>query len=457
MAGPQFIRFQTFSQKANKGGQSVRQVIDEVVREPEFSQHVEAPEPPNQIYGITPQETLDLHDKMLSKAKTKVTLKNGKTVERGIRKDRHTLLGCVASHPYTSRMVKELPDARAEYEDWRERTVTWLRDLHGDRLKCVVEHLDETHPHIHAYILPDDDPNCSARALNPAYVAKEQAEQKAKAEGKENRLAVKEGNLAYKDAARAIQDDYAEKVGQFCAMTRTGPKRERLSRQQWNARKKDAERTREALTVPERVEAAIALTSASEAPREPLERLKEVNARKCLEATPVPLWGDLSGSLGPLVGDEVKVKGGRKAQIEAMTLPPTLLGKKWREVSPPEDLTIFDAAKWWAEFDREWIRKAETMIIGQEDPYHAGLIEVTKAHMLFRRDWVQDGKKFNPSHVSHILEAFRELRRIVWEQLKQIVTPQIPLGQAVASEISKHEPQQAEQRAVFKVTPESSR
>ena len=56
------------------------------------------------------------------------------------------------------------------------------------------------------------------------------------------------------------------KVGRPCALTRTGPKRARLSRQQWKeaktaaTREKEAlERVRKALTVPERVEAAIAL------------------------------------------------------------------------------------------------------------------------------------------------------------------------------------------------------
>lgn len=292
----------------------------------------------------------------------------------------------------------------------------------------------------------------SARSLNPAYVAKEQAEQRAKAEGKANKIAVKEGNLAYKDAARAFQDDYAEKVGQFCAMTRTGPKRERLSRQQWKARKKAAERIRDALTVPERVEAGIALTMTPDAPKEPLERVKAPIARRCLEAVPVPLWGGESGSLGPLVGDGVKVKGGQKSQIEAMTLPSVLLGKEWRNVAPPEDLSIFDAAKWWIEFDREWIWKAEAMIMGQEDPYHGGLIAATKGHVSFRQAWVLDGKKPNPGHVSHILEAFRELRQIVWEKLKQIIAPQIPLGQAVASEMAKRGSSQPEQRTVFKTT-----
>lgn len=459
MAGPQFIRFQTFSQKSNKGGQSVGQVIDEVERVEQFSQHIEAPEPPNQIYGISPREVLALHDTMLERAKTKVTLKDGRTVERGIRKDRHTLLGCVASHPYTSRMVKDLPDARAEYEDWRRRTVEWLKELYGDKLKCVVEHLDETHPHIHAYILPDDDPDCSARALNPAYVAKERAEAEAKAAGDENQLAVKKGNDAYKAAARAVQDNYAEQVGQFCAMTRTGPKRARLSRPQWKAQKKAAERLRDALTVPERVEAAIALTSASEAPRAPVERVREDSARRCLEAAPVPLWGDHSASLGPLAGHDVKDGRIRSSQLAAMRLPLEYVGKEWHELTVPSDLTIFDAAKWWSDFDRKWVQKAESLIMGQEDPFFGGLIASTNAHVAFRSPYVQEGKKpqATTSHISHILETFRDIRRRVWEQLRDLVAPQILMGQKLAEEFDKAQSSRPEPRAVLRSSPDNSR
>lgn len=437
MAGPQFIRFQTFAQKSNKGGQSVGQVIDEVERVEQFCQHIETPEPPNQIYGISPREVLALHDAMLEQAKTKVTLKDGRTVERGIRKDRHTLLGCVASHPYTSRMVKDLPDARAEYEEWRQRTVDWLKALYGDKLKCVVEHLDETHPHIHAYILPDDDPDCSARALNPAYVAKERVEAEAKAAGDENKLAVKKGNDAYKEAARAIQDDYAEQVGRFCAMTRTGPKRARLSRQQWKAQKKDAERVRDALTVPERVEAAIALTSATEAPRAPLERVRKDSARRCLEAAPVPLWGDHSASLGPLADHNRRNGRIRDSQLAAMRLPLEYADKEWKEPIVPNDLTIFDAAKWWSDFDRKWVKQAESLIMGQEDC--EGLIFWTKTHVRFRSPYVQEGKKpeATTGHISHILEAFRDIREKVWQQLRDLVAPQILMGQKLAEEFNK--------------------
>lgn len=452
MAGPQFMRLQSFSRKPNKGGQSVGQVIDEVEREPEFSLHVANPEPPNLVYGITPREALKLHDEMLERSKTKVTLKDGRVAERGIRQDRHTLLGAVASHPYTSRMVRDLDAPRAEYEDWKRRTVEWLRERYGDQLKCVVEHLDEEHPHLHAYILPDTDPNCAARTLNPAYAAKEQAEAEAKAEGKDLREAVKIGNNAYKAAARALQDDYGAKVGRPCALTRTGPKRARLSRQQWKeaktvaTREKEAlERVREALTLPERVEAAIALVSAVEPPRAPLEHIKHEVARRCLEAVPTPLWGDHRGSLGPLVSEDVTIRGKRvrDRQIDVMRLSSGWIdsdGNRWGRIRPPEDLSIFGAAKWWAEFDQKWAQRAESLIFGEPERNISGMIFYIKQHVTSYKDFVLSGKNPEPTanHISHILEAFREVRKAVWDHLKEIIAPQIAIGQALAVEIEAH-------------------
>lgn len=447
MAGPQFVRYQTFSQKTNKGGQSVAQVVDEVEREPEFCTHVETPKPPNQLYGVKPRKMLAMHDDMLSKAKTKVTLKNGKVVERGIRKDRHTLLGIVASHPYTSRMVKNLPDAKAEYEDWRDRTIAWLKEQHGDNLVSVVEHLDEEHPHIHGYVLPLDDPNCSARALNPAYVAKEEVEAAEKAKGTENREAVKLGNNAYKEAARKIQDDYHQKVGQYCAMTRTGPKRRRLSRQQWKAEKVAAERAKAALTLPERVEAAIALVSATEAPRAPVKRMTDQTARKCVEKAPVPLWGDHERSLGPLAPEGQSSPRKRQIQIRHMSLDEHELDDAWRQIKVPDDLSIFDAARWFADFDQRWVAKAQTLVLGQElslqrdEQEIEGLIQRARNHLdaSSTRHWPDPLKEvtLDVAHISHMLEAFREIRHAIWNQIKAIIAPQISMGQQLAKEFER--------------------
>lgn len=237
MSGPQFMHLQSYSRKANAGGQSVEQVLAEASRVPEYSKHVTDPRPPSLVYGVTADQVCRLHDEMVAAGGVDVTLKDGRTAQRGIRKDRHTLMTAVASHPLPTHLVNTRADARAEYERWRDHNLAWLKAQFGDKLVSVIEHWDEKHPHVHAYILPLDDPACSARHLNPAWLAKEEAMEVARASGHDDKATLKLGNAAYRARAREIQDDYFEHVGVPCGLTRTGPKRRRLSRQQWAAEK----------------------------------------------------------------------------------------------------------------------------------------------------------------------------------------------------------------------------
>ena len=242
MSGPQFLHLQSYSRKPNKIGQSVRQILDEAAREPEFSVHVESPMPPKIIHGYTPKQVRKKHDEIVAAGHVKAALKDGTVARRGIRKDRHTLLTAVASSPLLTAQVADDAAAREEYKQWVELNVRWLKDTFGDQLVSVIEHVDEEHPHIHAFILPLGDASCSARHLNPAWQVKEEAEALARESGKPAKEAVKLGNLAYRARGRELQDQYFEEVGLPAGLTRVGPKRERLSREQWKQRKEQARR-----------------------------------------------------------------------------------------------------------------------------------------------------------------------------------------------------------------------
>ena len=236
------MHLQSYSRKANPRGQSVEQVLAEAARAPVYSKHVIEPRPPSVVYGVAADEVRKLHDQMVADGGVEVILKDGRKARRGIRKDRHTLMTAVASHPLPTDLVNTKPDVRADYEIWREHNVAWLKTSFGDKLVSVIEHWDEEHPHLHAYILPLDDATCSARQLNPAWQAKEEAMEVARATGHDNKAALNFGNAAYRAKARELQDHYYEHVSLACGLTRTGPKRERLSRQQWIARKDQARR-----------------------------------------------------------------------------------------------------------------------------------------------------------------------------------------------------------------------
>ena len=242
MSGPQFFHLQSYSRKSNKIGQSVQQVLDEAARAPEFSMHIESPMPPNIVYGLTPQQVREKHDEIVAAGYVDAVLADGRVARRGIRKDRHTLLTAVASYPMLTAQIAEGSDDREEYERWIDLNIRWFKETFGDRLVSVIEHVDEEHPHLHAFILPLSDASCSARDLNPAWIIKEQAEALAKESGKPAREAVKLGNLAYRARGQELQDQYYNEVGLPAGLTRVGPKRERLSREQWKQRKEQARR-----------------------------------------------------------------------------------------------------------------------------------------------------------------------------------------------------------------------
>ncbi|MBL4807748.1 MAG: hypothetical protein JKY31_10785 [Rhodobacteraceae bacterium] len=245
MSGPQFFHLQSYSRKSYKAGQSVEQVLAEAARDPVFSGHVENPKPPNMIFGITPEEVGQRHENMVAQGHVDVTLSDGSTARRGIRKDRHTLMTAVASYPLLTKQVAEGSESHEAYQEWIALNVRLLQTMFGDRLVSVIEHVDEEYPHLHAFILPIGDQSCSARHLNPAWQAKEEAEALAKDSGHSPKAAVKLGNAAYRAKAREIQDEYYQHVGLPAGLTRTGPKRERLSRAQWKARKATAQREAE--------------------------------------------------------------------------------------------------------------------------------------------------------------------------------------------------------------------
>lgn len=71
---------------------------------------------------------------------------------RKIRKDANRVASVVCTLP------KELdPDHTAAVEAWVEATMTWLRKECPGTLAWAVLHMDESRPHIHAAVIPEDE------------------------------------------------------------------------------------------------------------------------------------------------------------------------------------------------------------------------------------------------------------------------------------------------------------
>lgn len=281
MAGFQFAHIETYSRKCrsingkqgtkdgrklSKGGRTTRDIFAEAKRETDACHHVAEPCPPVLVFGQSLDVTEQEHDKRVSEAKQ--VQKNG--VSRSIRSTQNTLLTVVLSHPGDVSFN--------ELDEWRKRSIDWLRDRYGDQLKTVIEHTDERHPHLHAYVIPD---SLRAYDLHDGRKAKEQAQ----ADGLDNVAQ----NRAYKDAMRGWQDDYYSKVGQACGLSRVGPKRRRLSRDQWAMEQKQADTIKATVKRADTIERnALAIEAKSVANAEKVDREAKQKAdeaeRRALDA-----------------------------------------------------------------------------------------------------------------------------------------------------------------------------
>lgn len=245
----QFIHLEVFSRKG-RNGRGVDFVLAEAERRPDASLHVAAPLPPEIVFGMGLEEVRRLHDERAAVATTATTA--GKS--RRIRKDQNTLVTVVASHPATMEQARADPALASAVGDWEMRTVEWLRGQYGPALASVVRHTDESHPHLHAFILPGE-PGMRASRLHPGQEAKSGIVAAGPYDGEDGKALNRRGDAAYRASMRAWQDSYWREVGLPCGLTRLGPGRRRLTRDEWQAEKVQAQAVRVAR---ERVEALAA-------------------------------------------------------------------------------------------------------------------------------------------------------------------------------------------------------
>ena len=206
--------------KGSKAGQteikktetrSLKEIMQEQARIEEACPHVEDPRRPGLLYGVSPMEVLPLAEEWADQAKDARGYK--------MKKDGNVALVGVASLP------REMED---DFPEFAEATLKFLKEKYGDRLKSVVVHDDEEHPHLHFTVIPRmgerfDDIHEGLKAKN---------------EAKKNKQKGKAQNLAYIGAMRELQDNFYNKVGIKTGLTRLGPGgRRRLTRAEWQAEK----------------------------------------------------------------------------------------------------------------------------------------------------------------------------------------------------------------------------
>lgn len=193
---------------------SARDILAEQWREDGACPHIKNPRKPGLLYGISPLEVLKIIDDWAENTKD--------AQGRKLRKDGHCVLIGVASLP------RNMED---NFPEFAEDTLLWLKEKYGDRLKSVVVHDDEAHPHLHFSVVPNIGEKFED--IHDGFKASKQA----KAEGKKKG----EQNLSYITAMRNFQDEFSTKVAMTHGLTRIGPGRRRLTRAEWHKEKQQAQ------------------------------------------------------------------------------------------------------------------------------------------------------------------------------------------------------------------------
>jgi hypothetical protein len=195
-------------------------ILAEVTRFPGHHPHVPHPRPPLTVFGHEdPFEVLKDIDAWVEHREQVDGKKYGK------------------NKPVMVNGVVSFPDERGD-EDWlafRDRSIEWLRRKYGDGLRCVVEHGDESHPHVHFYVVPTFGVDAEGKpwasdfaSIHQGYAARNGVRSaNAKEKGSWHAGGAKTMS-AFTNAMKAYQDEFQLEVGRFHGLGRKGPARVRL-------------------------------------------------------------------------------------------------------------------------------------------------------------------------------------------------------------------------------------
>ena len=220
MTSFQFLHIDTFGRFPKRGAArhaTAVGVLNEGGRLATASGHLQAPRPPNILYGLAPADLVSPVQHLIQQAKD--------SRGRSLRSDAGVLAATVISYPIP-RLAVKTEAGLMQYQQWRTATLHWLMQQFPTTLMSVVEHIDESQLHLHAFLVPPLKPDgqlCWAEC-HPGRAARQVA-----ADRGLNKTAQ---NFAYQAAMKSWQDDFHSSVSARFGHDRTGPLRERRRREE---------------------------------------------------------------------------------------------------------------------------------------------------------------------------------------------------------------------------------
>jgi hypothetical protein len=136
--------------------------------------------------------------------------KNGNLFDRKRRYDHRCLVAGTVSWPDTIEMCASSDYASAKYralKKWFEKTLKWLQDQFSENLIAMCAHKDESHPHIHFFVVGD------AQRLHPGM--------KNELVNDVRRTVSTERIAMHKEGLKAWLDDFHACVGGPCGLERS--------------------------------------------------------------------------------------------------------------------------------------------------------------------------------------------------------------------------------------------
>jgi hypothetical protein len=242
----QFVHEETYGRKFGRKGGSpkastglkkklgIGALVAEAIRAPGATPHIYIPEPPAYLFGDDLQRWCQAILEHADHAKDRTG--------RKLRIDRQIISAGIASFPMRSDEYRRLPAGapeRLRVEDWMKNNIAWLLGRYEEHLGPILLHLDEEFVHIHYYVAPEVVEHEHGYELVPHHPG-----YRAKREAADNGAKSKEQNRLFNDAMRAFQEDYWKNVGLPSGLTKTGPKRRRLSRADYKKESSAAMSTR---------------------------------------------------------------------------------------------------------------------------------------------------------------------------------------------------------------------